>query len=190
MCPLAAHVGNCRHHVSRQFLLYIQVPLLNVRPDLLLRERNHSLWKLGADRSAHLRGTRLDNVPVSIERRGNVGLHRILHQWRRAFQRGRDRLLPVCVLEEDTVSAADRQLAVAPGIPGKPDARAGIEQMSLRATCWYSAYAALHHSVEQADGATDSAVLIDNGPTRNILRWIEVIGLLLVVVNSSVQTDT
>src|ERR1700687_159924 len=48
------------------------------------------------------------------------------------------------MLEEDTVAAANRGLAVARRIPGESDPWGGIEQMPLQATDRGSAHSALH----------------------------------------------
>ena len=54
------------------------------------------------------------------------------------------------MLEEDPVSAPDGGLAIAPRIPGKPDAGSGIEQVALHAAHRNaSRHSALHHSVRK-----------------------------------------
>ena len=53
---------------------------------------------------------------------------------RLTFHAFRVGFVSVGVLEEDAVAAADGGLAVTKRIPGKPDARSRVEQMSLRAT--------------------------------------------------------
>src|SRR5882762_11068435 len=53
MCPLAANIGDDTNHVRRQLMFNVEMPLLDIRPDLLLRNRNHALRKLRSER-AHL----------------------------------------------------------------------------------------------------------------------------------------
>src|SRR5580693_5960894 len=67
---------------------------------------------------------------------------------------------PVGVLEKDSVSSANRHLAVATGIPGKSQAGRGIEQVTAQTTAGYAARAALHHAIERIAGSWNERPLL------------------------------
>src|SRR6267142_4807680 len=106
-----------------QFLLYVQVPLLDVRPDSLVRDGND-----GKRKEVYQSSPSADILVT-----GDVRLRRRKHEWRGALQRFAVAFVAVGVLVEDPVAAADGHLAVAFGIPSERDTRGGIGKMSLDA---------------------------------------------------------
>src|SRR5579884_2556790 len=128
MRPLAANVRNGAHRVVRDVVLNIEVPLLHVRPAYLLRVSR---------RPGGPEQTRASNVCVARD----VVLRRRQHRRRVAFKT-RDRLVPIQMLEENAVSAANGPFPIAEGIPCKSKSRSRIEQMSLHATSRSSVLAA------------------------------------------------
>src|SRR5712692_3946911 len=81
VCPLAANIGDDTNHVRRQLMFNVEMPLLNIWPDLFLGDRNHALWELRAER-AHLGVTRGLDAIVRIENCRNNALDRVQHQRR------------------------------------------------------------------------------------------------------------
>src|ERR1700687_5714580 len=117
-----------------QFLLYVQVPLLDVRPDSLVRDGNDGKRKEVYQSSPSAdAGISALSCGASADSTGDVGLRRRKHEWGGALQRFAVAFAAVCGIVEDPVAAADGHLAVAFGIPSEPDTRGGIEKMSLEA---------------------------------------------------------
>src|SRR3982074_516308 len=125
MRPFTSNIGKGRHYVSREFMLHIEMPLLYVRP-----------LDFGGNRArcqGQLRGKAAgSDVVVSGDL---VLLGRIGQGWR-VFERLRVALVPIGVLVENSVSAADGGLTVTPGIPGETDPRSRVKDMTLHAACW------------------------------------------------------
>src|SRR5438270_3136942 len=125
MRALATNIGDGEHCLSN-FALHIQVPLLNVRPDSPLgygwdTEREKQWITFGIVRFAN----------VFISR--NIRLGSRQHEWRRSFQRLCSNLVPICMLEEDTVAAPDRHSSRPSEIVGKTNPGSEIKQMVLHA---------------------------------------------------------
>src|ERR1700693_937623 len=97
----------------REFVLDIHVILLDVRPQAL---RVNGV-ETERERAAGA------NVGVT----GNVGLSRVEHEWWRGLQCLNVLLIAVAMLEEDSVSATHRPLAIALGVPGKAKPGSGVE---------------------------------------------------------------
>src|SRR5258707_11749814 len=127
MRSFAAYIGNGCHDVGGQFVLDIKVPLLNVGPYLFRGDGDNALRELPAKGSTHIRVTGCSYVAVNVESAADILLCGVLYQRRRAFERGGNGFVAVRVFEENTITAADRCLAITPRIPGKADARRRVE---------------------------------------------------------------
>src|SRR5258705_5075671 len=117
MRAFAADVGDGCYEMAGQFFLYVQVPLLNVRPNGLVRD--------GSDVEREQKGTADIAVAIDIELRGVEG------ERGGAFEGLRVGFVTVGMLEENSVAATDGHFAVALRIPGETDAGSRIEEMTL-----------------------------------------------------------
>src|SRR5437773_4622362 len=122
MRAFGPNVRKHAHKSPREFVLHIQVPLLDVRPLRLCGNGNQAERKECAGATTERRIAR------------NVILHWRQRQRRRVLQRFRIGFVAVGVLPKYAVAAADSSLAVAKWIPGEAYARRGIPRTSFHAT--------------------------------------------------------
>jgi hypothetical protein len=108
-------------------MLNVKMPLLDVRPYLLVRYRNYALRELSPYRPSHSRIPRGDYVSVDVKGATDVSLSWVLHERWGAFQRGCNCFVAVRMLEKYAVTTPNRGLTIAPRIPRKPDAWCWIE---------------------------------------------------------------
>src|SRR5882757_1623755 len=120
VCTFAADVRHGRDDVARKFLLDVEVPLLDVRPNHFVRD--------GAD------GKREENASADPTVTADVELRSIERKRRGAFERFGVGFVAVRVLEEDAVTTANGHFSVALWIPREADARSGVEDMAFHAT--------------------------------------------------------
>src|SRR5271169_176563 len=116
----APNIGHLRNDVAWQFPLHSEIVLLNVGPGGMCGNSNQ------AQREFQSRST--DLVVGS-----KVKLVWSLHHRRRTLQRFSVALIAVRVLEENAVSAANRELPIAEDIVRKAETRRGIEKMPAHA---------------------------------------------------------
>src|SRR5438876_362339 len=135
MSTFAADVGSRHHKVVRQLFLDVQVPLLNIRPNSLVRNGNNRKWK-----EWNCSTIRTDARVAAIRPRGasvkphsDVGLRRGKNQGRGAFQRFGVAFIAVRVLIEDPVAAADGHFAIAFRVKREANARCGVEEVPRKA---------------------------------------------------------
>src|ERR1700675_1109476 len=131
MCTLAADIRNGRNSVSQNLVLNVKVPLLHVRPDRLIGNRDH--LERGRAYGSRLHRTRTrslwNNLAIRTHGLGDRGsLHRRTGS---RLQRLRIRLVAVAVFEEHTITTANGGFAIALGIPSKADTRGRIEKVTL-----------------------------------------------------------
>src|ERR1700722_1851192 len=112
----AADVGYLQYRVAGQLPLDSQVILLNVRPDSVGWDCEHTQRELYP---AYAR------AGVT----GEVVLIRGLYDWSGTLQRLGVALIPIGVLEEDAIAAAHGKLPVAEDVVSKPYARRRIEEV-------------------------------------------------------------
>src|SRR5437764_11740250 len=122
MRAFGPNVRKHTHKSPREFVLHIQMPLLDIRPLCFRRNGDQAERKECASATTECRIAR------------NVVLHWRQRQRRRVLQRFRIGFVAVGVLPKHAVAAADSSLAVAKWIPGEAYARRGIPQMSFHAT--------------------------------------------------------
>ena len=96
----------------------------------------------------------------------DVVLRRSLHDRRRALEIFGVGFHAVGVLEEDSVSAANRHLTVAARIPGESETRRRIEQVPAQATARNAVDAALHHAVKRISRIRDKSTLLAGDARR------------------------
>src|SRR5258708_11676506 len=137
MRPLAAHVGEGRYEVLRRLELVAQVPLLYVRPPrhclnvrrwlVVHREwQKHSASRAASDALISGAGRTRDAI------RRDVRLARRQHPRWRAFQRLGIGFISIPVLEENSITASNRGLAISLRIKSKSNARAGVEEVPFK----------------------------------------------------------
>src|SRR5438105_15436549 len=127
VCPLTPNIRDDCHEVLRELVLYIQVKLLDVRPNLFLRNGDDTLRKLRAQCATDSGVSRTHNVAGGIKCSTDIALHRIEHQRWGAFQRGGNGFIAISMLPEYPVPAPNGGCAFSGGIVGKADARSGVK---------------------------------------------------------------
>ena len=137
--------------------------------------------------------------------RSDVRLLWVQHKRGASFQGLTVSLVSITVIEEDSVAAAQRCLSVTENIPGEPNSRRRIEQMTLHAAARSARSAALNESVVQklgiagvcrrkecpGDGIHQSsrARRIELGRVRRVKSaGLKVVGVLLFFVVRAKQT--
>src|SRR5436309_14520420 len=135
MRTFASDVRGRQHKMVRQFFLDVQVPLLNVGPNGLVRNGNDRKWK-----EWNCSTIRTDACVAAIRPGGasvkpysDVGLRRGKNERWGAFQRFSVAFVAVGMFVEDTVAATDGHLAVSLGIKCESDPLCWIEEVAFQA---------------------------------------------------------
>src|ERR1700687_4457594 len=140
MRPLASNIGDTCDDMLGQFVLDVEVPLLNIGPTSL------GIDGIETEREG-LDGSSCSTPDARIVRYIRLGW--IQHQRRSGLQCFDTFFVAVSVVEEDSVTSAHGPIAIAPGVPGKTKPRGRVEQMSVYATGRLTGSSALHHTVER-----------------------------------------
>src|SRR6267154_397729 len=190
VCTFAADVRHGRDDVARKFLLDVEVPLLDVRPNHFVRD--------GAD------GKREENASADPTVTADVELRSIERKRRGAFERFGVGFVAVRVLEEDAVTTANGHFSVALWIPREADARSGVEDMAFHATGFVvgangsaTRAPALNDAVEGiASARNESAFLARDGTVVESRRrsglervWIEAESVAIALTVGSVEAQ-
>ena len=139
-------------------------------------------------------------MPTYVVVASDVELGWRLHQRRRALETLRVGLLAIGVLEENSVAAADRHLAIAQRIPRKTQgAGAGLNRCPFKQPRGTAAHAALHYAIERGcrrrenerallpGGIAGHVDLRSDG--RVVGQGIPVVNQMVLLPESPEQTD-
>src|SRR5207248_1203318 len=122
MRALGAHIRKHADKFPREFVLHVQMPLLDIGPLGLGGNGNEAEWEERAGTAAQ--------AGIS----NDVVLHWRQSQRRRVFQRFRIGFVAVGVLPKDAVAATDGRFPIAKRIPGEAYAWRRIPQVTFHAT--------------------------------------------------------
>src|SRR5215472_14446234 len=123
VCSFGSHVGTCDHNVPWQVPLHIEVPLLHVRPNGLIR------YGVDAEGEERDESSTAANVRITVY----IKLRRVQCVWGGAFEGLRVGFIAVGVLKENAVAATNGHFAITLGIESEANSRSRVEQMAFEA---------------------------------------------------------